>query len=125
MVQFHLTDDVAQGGGGQALDGGNGLVDTVGVQLCVHDLEEHHRVDLHGHIVAGDDGLRGKVGHLLLQAHLFGNALNERDLDVQAGRPGVGVAAQTLHNVHHGLGHDDDVGDDDEQDDKDEREDHE
>ena len=44
---------------------------------------------------------------------------------MQAGRPGVGVAAQTLHNVHHGLGYDDDVGDDDEQDDKDEREDHE
>ena len=44
---------------------------------------------------------------------------------MQAGRPGVGVAAQTLHNVHHGLRHDDDVGDDDEQDDKDEREDHE
>ena len=125
MIQLHLTDDVAQGGGGKALDGCDGLVDTVGVELGIHDLEEHHGVDLHGNVIAGDHRLGRKVRDLLLQADLFGDPLNERDLDMQAGRPGVGVAAQTLHNVHHGLRHDDDVGDDDEQDDKDEREDHE
>ena len=34
VVQLHFTDDVAQGGGGQAFDCGNGLVDTVGVKLA-------------------------------------------------------------------------------------------
>ena len=61
---------------------------------------------------------------MLLQAYLFGDALNEGDLDVQARRPGVGVAAQPFDDVHLGLGHDDDVGDDHQQHDKDQREDH-
>ena len=54
MIQLHLTDDVAQGGGGKALDGCDGLVDTVGVELGIHDLEEHHGIDLHGYVIAGD-----------------------------------------------------------------------
>ena len=33
VVQLHLTDDVAQGGGGQALDGGNGLVDPEAAEV--------------------------------------------------------------------------------------------
>ena len=82
MVQLHFADDVAQGGGRQALDGGNGLVDAVGVELGIHHLKEHHGIDLHGNVIAGDDRLRGKVCHLLLQAHLFGDALDEGNLNV-------------------------------------------
>ena len=124
MVQLHFTDDVAQGGGRQALDGRDGLVDAVGVELGIHDLEEDHGVDLHGDVVTGDDRLGREVGDLLLQADLFGHPLHERDLDVQAGAPAVGVAAQPLDDVGHGLGHDDDVGDDDEKDDEDQCKDH-
>ena len=123
MIQLHLTNDVAQGSGRKALDSGNGLIDTVGVQLCVHDLKEHHRVDLHGHVIAGDHGLRGKVCHLFLQAYLFGNALNKGDLDVQAGRPCIGVAAQPLDDIYLGLRHDDDVGNNDQHQNKNKRKD--
>ena len=89
VIQLHLTNDVAQGGGGQALDGCDGLVDAVGVELGVHYLEEDHRVDLHGDIIAGDDRLGREVRHLLFQADLFGHPLNKRDLDMQAGGPGL------------------------------------
>ena len=123
MVQLHLTNDVAQGGGGQALDGRDGLVDAVGVELGVHYLEEDHRVDLHGDVIAGDDRLGREVRHLLFQADLFGHPLNKRDLDMQAGGPGLGVAAQPLHDIDHGLRHDDDVGDDHQQNHEDEGED--
>ena len=42
---------------------------------------------------------------------------------MQAGSPGLGVAAQPLHDIDHGLGHDDDVGDDHQQNHEDEGED--
>ena len=40
VIQLHLTDDVAQGGG-KALDGCDGLVDTVGVELGIHQQQDH------------------------------------------------------------------------------------
>ena len=43
---------------------------------------------------------------------------------MQAGRPGVGVAAQPLDDVDLGLRNDDDVGDDHQKNNKDQREDH-
>lgn len=97
------------------------------ITLCIENKAEMPglagMIDLHGNVIAGDDRLRGKVCHLLLQAHLFGDALDEGNLNVQACRPCVGVAAQPLNDIHLGLGHDDDIGDDHQQDDKDQRED--
>ena len=124
MVQLHLADDIAQGGGGQALDGRDGLVHAVGVELGIHDLKEHDGVDLHGDVIAGDDRLRGEVCDLLLQADLFGHPLHEGDLDVEAGRPCSGVAAQTLDDVDHRLRHNDDIGDNDHQNHEDQGKDH-
>ena len=125
MVQLHLADDVAQRGGRQALDGRDGLVDAIGVELGIHHLKEDHGVDLHGDVIAGDDRLRGEVGDLLFQADLLCHPLEERNFNVQAGAPCLGIAAKTLDDVDHRLGHDDDVGDDHQQDNEDQDEDQE
>ena len=75
MVQLHLADDVPQRGGGQVLDGGDGILHPVGVELGVGNLKIHHRVNLHGDIVLGDDRLGREVDNLLLQADLLGDAV--------------------------------------------------
>ena len=66
MVQLHITDDITQGGSGQALDGENGTLHTVGIQLRIGHLVEHDGIDLHGNIILGDNRLGRKVHHLLL-----------------------------------------------------------
>src|SRR5699024_4401700 len=96
VVQLHLADDVAQGGGAQALQSGDGLVDAVSIQFGVHHLEKDYRVDLDGDVIAGDDGLGREVAHLLFQADLFGHPLDEGDLYMEAGLPGGRIDAQPL-----------------------------
>ena len=125
MVQLHLADDVAQGGGAQAFQRRDGLIDAVSIQLGVHHLEKHHRVDLDGDIVAGDDGLGREVAHLLFQADFFGDPLDKGDLHMEAGFPGGRIDAQPLDDKDGGLGHDDNVGHHDEDDHKDQRQDQE
>ena len=110
QVQLQVANDVAQGGGGEVLDGGHGVLHAVGVQLGVGDLEVDHSVDLHGDIVLGDHGLGREVHHLLLQRDVFGHPLNERDLEVQAHAPHALERAQALDDKGAGLGDDPDVG---------------
>ena len=109
-VQLHLADNITQRGGRQILNGRNGAFHTVGVQLGVRDLEEHHRVDLHGHIVLGDHRLRLKVNNLLLKRNGLGNPVNERNFYMQTGLPGGVESAQPLQNECLGLGHYTNVG---------------
>ena len=72
---------------------------AVGVQLRVGDLKIHDGVDLHGDVVLGDDGLGRVIEHLLLEAHLFCHALNERGFEVDADLPDLAERAEALHNV--------------------------
>ncbi|CAN4006671.1 DUF6472 domain-containing protein, partial [Dysosmobacter welbionis] len=51
------------------------------------DLEVDHRIDLHGDIVLGDDGLGREIRHLLLQGHLLGHPLHKGHLQVQSHAP--------------------------------------
>jgi hypothetical protein len=73
LVELEVADDVAQRGGGQRLHGDHRVLDAVGVELRVGDLVVDDGVDLHGDVVLGDDGLRGIVEHLLLEAHALGD----------------------------------------------------
>ena len=109
LVELHFADDVAKRRGGQVLDGVHRVLDAVGVELGVGDLKIDDRVDLHGDVILGDDGLGIEVGDLLLEADLLDHALNEGDLQVKADVPGRAVRAETLDDVGAGLLHDVDV----------------
>ena len=98
MVQLHIADDITQGGGGQALDGENGPLHTVGIQLGIGHLVEYDGIDLHGDIILGDNRLGCKVHHLLLQRDAFGHTVHQRHLKVQAGLPGGVVGTQALND---------------------------
>ena len=113
MVKLKVTDDVTERGGGQILDRLQRLLDTVGIQLRIGDLEEHDGIDLHGDVILGDNRLRIEVRDLLLERNLLGNALKHRDQDVKAGVPRRAVGAEALHNVGLGLRNDLDVGHED------------
>ena len=110
-VQLQLADDVAQGGGREVLDGGHGLHHPIGIELGVGDEEIDHRVDLHGDVILGDDGLGREVGDALLERHLVGHPLDEGDLEMDAGLPGALVGAQALDDKGAGLGDHHHVGD--------------
>ena len=109
LVELHFADDVAERRGGEVLDGVHRVLDAVGVELGVGDLKIDDRVDLHGDVILGDDGLGIEVGDLLLEADFLDHALNEGDLQVQADVPGRAVRAETLDDVGAGLLHDVDV----------------
>ncbi len=109
MVQLHLADDVAKGGGAQILNSGDGIFNAIGIELGVGYLEIDHRVYLHGDVVLGDNGLGREVNDLLLQAHPFGNAVDKGYGYMQAGAPGGVEGSQALYNVGVGLGYNFDV----------------
>ena len=75
------------------------MLDAVGVQLRIGYLEIDDRVDLHGDIILGDNGLRGEVCYLLLEGDGLCNSLKEGDLEVDAGAPCCLVLADSL-NYH-------------------------
>ena len=91
------------------------MLHTVGVELGIGDLEVDDRVNLHGDIIFGDHRLGGKVRHLLLQAHLFGNALDKRHFQMQAYIPNGAERAQPFHHVGAGLLNNDDIADNQDQ----------
>ena len=113
MVKLHLTDDVAQGSGGEVLNRRERTLDTVSIKLGVGDLEEYDGVDLHRHVILGDHRLRLEINDLFLNRNLFGDPVDERDLDVQAGFPGGLIGAQTLDDVDNRLRNNPHVGADD------------
>ena len=87
------------------------MLHAVGIQLGIGDLEVDHRVDLHGHVILGDDRLGSKVRHLLLQRDFLGNAFNKGNFQVQPHIPDRAERTQTLHHIGTGLLNDDDVAD--------------
>ena len=99
LVQLQVADDIPQGGGGQVFNGAHGMLHAVGVELGVDDLEVDDRVNLHGHVVLGNDRLGREVHHLFLQAHLFGHPVQDRQLDMQAHAPCGIVRPQSFHHV--------------------------
>ncbi len=110
MVQLHIADDVPQGGGGEVLDGQNRPLHAVGIELGVSHLVEDDGINLHGDIVFGNHRLGRKVHHLLLQGNFFGDAVDDRNLEVETCFPGGVVGAQALQHKDGGLGHDAHVG---------------
>lgn len=105
LLQIHVADDVAHGGDAQVLNGGHGPLHPVGVELRVGDLEVENRVDLHGDVVLGDDGLGREVHHLLLEGNHLCHPLQERNLEVDAHAPDGVEGAQPLDDVGLGLLH--------------------
>ena len=111
MVQLHIADDIPQGGGGQAFNGQDGTLHAVGIQLGVGHLVKDDGIDLHGDIILGDNRLRRKVHHLLLQRDPLGDPVHQRHLEVQAGFPGGVIGPQPLDNELGSLRYHADVGD--------------
>jgi len=99
LIELEIADDVTQGGGGEVLDGDHGLLDAVGVELGVGDLEIDHGVDLHGNVILRDNRLGREVRHLLLEGDDLRHALNEGNLEVQTDVPGGLVGAQALDDI--------------------------
>ena len=87
----------------QVLNGAEGLLHPIGVELGVHDLEVDHRVDLHGDVVLGDDGLGSEIDDLLLQAHPLGDTVQNGHLYMKPHAPSGVVAPQALHHKGTGL----------------------
>ena len=87
------------------------MLDTVGVELGVGDLEVDDCVDLHRDVILRDDRLGIEVGHLLFEADLLHDALEKRNFEVQAHTPGRAVSAEALNDVGARLLHDLDVRD--------------
>ena len=98
MVQLHITDDITQGGGGQALDSENRPLHAVGIQLGIGHLVEYDGINLHGDIILGDHRLGCKVHHLLLQRDALRHTVHQRHLKVQASLPGGVVGTQALND---------------------------
>ena len=86
------------------------------------DLKINDGVDLHGHVVLGDDRLGIEVRHLLLQADLFHHALDERQLKCIPA-PNAVERAQALDDIGLGLLDDLDAADDDGQNENDQNDD--
>ena len=94
------------------------MLDAVGIELGVGDLEVNDSVDLHGDIILGDNGLGRIVQHLLLQADLSCDAVNEGNLEVQTNAPNALEGAQTLDDISAGLLDNGNVADDNNQNDE-------
>ena len=79
------------------------MLDAVGIELGIRDLEIEHRVDLHGDIILGDHGLGREVHDLFLQRHDFCYALKEGNFKMETHGPGGAVSAQTFDHIGLGL----------------------
>ena len=92
------------------------MLHAVGVKFGVNDLEIDDRVDLHGNVVLGDNGLRREIHHLFLQADPLGHPVDEGQFDVQTHAPGGLIRTQALHHEGAGLLHHLDICDQQNQD---------
>ena len=110
LIQIQIADDVSQGGGRQVFDGGNGIDDSVGIELGIRDHEKHHRIDAHGHVILCDHRLRRKIRHLFLQADLFGHPVQEGQQEMQPCFIGAKIGSKTLHHIGVCLGDHPDAG---------------
>ena len=115
LVQLHLTDDITKSRGRQILKTGNRALNAVGVQLRIKNLTEYDRVDLHGDVIFGNNGLRREVKHLLLEADPAGNPLDKRGLQMQSRAPGHFIASQAFNDIGLCLRNDPHVCDDNRQ----------
>ena len=97
----------------EVLDGDHGLLNTVGVELGVGDLEVDDGVDLHGYVILGDNGLGREVRDLLLERDDLGDFLDKGDLEVQADVPRCLIRTEELDDVGLCLLHDTDAADKD------------
>ena len=91
------------------------MLDAVGIELGIGDLEVDDGVDLHGDVILGNNRLGRIVKNLLLEADLLCHALNERDLEVNADGPDIAERAEPLDDIRPRLLDDIDVADDDDQ----------
>ena len=117
MVQIHLADDGAHPRDGQLDDGPDEVGDFVDGLDGVRDLPVDDRVNVNGHVVARDDGLRREVYVLLAQVYGSHAAAHVRPVD--GARPvekrhddveaavGDAVEAAEPFDEHHGRLRDD------------------
>ena len=99
MIELHLADDITQGGCGQVFDGGNRALHAVGVKLCICDLEEDNGINLHRDVILCDNRLRREIRHLFLQGDDLCNALQKRNLYVQAGFPRGMIGTEPFNDI--------------------------
>ena len=109
-VKLKLTYDITKSGSRKVCKCRDGIYCAVSVKLGVVDGVVDDRVDLHGYVVLGNNGLRRRVKHLLLDGHGVYNSLKERYLEVDARGPGRLVLTEKLDYILVCLGHDFDAG---------------
>ena len=112
LVQFQLAHHVPEGGGGEVVEGVDGVDRAVGEKHGVEHAEVHDGVDLHGDVVLRDHGLGRRVEDLFLEGDFLRDSLEEGDLEVHPGFPGVLVFAEEFNDVCLALGNHPQVGGD-------------
>ena len=115
LFEVEPTDDVAQRGRGQLLDGAQVVADLVRRGAGVGHLEVDDRVDRDDEVVLGDDGLRRERDDLLAHVDERAHAIDERHQDVQPGHEGLVVPAEALDDARRRLRDDPDRADDHDQ----------
>jgi hypothetical protein len=106
LLEVHATDDVAQRGHRELLDGLDVVGDLVGRSDRVGDLEVDDGVDGDDEVVLGDHRLRREAHDLLAQVDEVAQLVDERHEDVEAGGQRGLVLAEPLDDRGARLGHD-------------------
>ncbi|MBG9885209.1 hypothetical protein ABE10_01120, partial [Bacillus toyonensis] len=119
LLQVEATDDVAEGRGGELLDGAEIVRDLIGRGASVGDLEVDDRVDRDDEVVLGDHRLRRKGHDLLAHVDERAEAIDEGNQQIQPRREGLVIAAEPLHDAGGRLGDDPNGADDRHQDEDD------
>ena len=83
-IELELTDYVSESCGAEILYGCKGVLNAVGIELCICYGEEYHRIYLHGNIILCDNGLGLEVHYLLLDGDTLCNPVDEGDHKVGA-----------------------------------------
>lgn len=78
---------------------GNRALHAVGVKLCICDLEEDNGINLHRDVILCDNRLRREIRHLFLQGDDLCNALQKRNLYVQAGFPRGMIGTEPFNDI--------------------------
>ena len=103
LLQVHGSDDIAQRGDRQLLNGLQVVGDLVGGAHGVGDLVVDHRVDAHHEVVGGDDGLRREGDDLLTQVHDVAHPVDEGHQEVHSSAVGRLEAPQALNDDRSAL----------------------
>src|SRR5262249_44411156 len=105
-LQIHGTDDIAQRGDRELLDGLQVAGDLVGGRPRIRNLEVQHGVDLYDEVVLGDHRLRAEGDDLLAQVDFRVDPVDIWNDEVEPGLQRTIVAAEPLYIASTCLRHD-------------------